>query len=222
MGPALLVCFTVVLGSFNQNSRMNDLNKRIGDLNRRFDDMKAAFDKGFDDLKGAFDKRFDDLRASIDHRFDDMKDYIRSEFKRVDERIDRLEPAGSQVGSAGYSCDNQGTNPVQVANNILSQWGPALLVCFTVVLGLFYQNSRMNDLNKRIDDLKASSDKRFDDMKAAFDKRFDDLKAAFDKRFDDLKTSIDHRFDDMKDYIMSEFKRVDERIDRLESSLVRK
>jgi hypothetical protein len=100
---------------------------------------------------------------------------------------------------------------MQVANTILSQWGPALLVCFTVVIGLFFQNSRMNDLNKRIDDLKAS-----------FDKRFDDLKTSFDKRFDDLKASMDNRFDDMKDYIKSEFKRVDERIGRLESPLIRK
>jgi hypothetical protein len=78
---------------------------------------------------------------------------------------------------------------MQTANAILSQWGPALLVCFTVVMGLFYQNSRLNDLNRRIDDLKAS---------------------------------IDKRFDDLKDYIKSEFRRVDERIDRLEIPLVRK
>jgi hypothetical protein len=71
---------------------------------------------------------------------------------------------------------------MQVANNILSQWGPALLVCFTVVVGLFYQNTRMNH------------------MKGALNKRFDDL----------------------KDYIKSEFKRVDKRIDRLESPLSRK
>jgi len=47
---------------------------------------------------------------------------------------------------------------MQVANTILSQWGPALLVCFTVVIGLFYQNARMTDL-------RASLDKRFDDLK---------------------------------------------------------
>ena len=99
---------------------------------------------------------------------------------------------------------------MQVANNILSQWGPALLVCFTVVIGLFYQNSRINDLNKRIDDLKLS-----------IDKRIDDLKLSIDKRIDDLKLSIDNRFDDLKDYIKSEFKRVDDRIDRLESPIVR-
>jgi hypothetical protein len=89
---------------------------------------------------------------------------------------------------------------MQAANTILSQWGPALLICFTVVLGLFYQNSRMGDLGRRIDDLKGS----------------------IDKRIDDLKGSLDKRFDDLKDCIKSEFKRADERIDRLESPLARK
>ncbi len=60
---------------------------------------------------------------------------------------------------------------MQVANNILSQWGPALLVCFSVVLGLFYQNGRMNDLGKRVDDFKGSLDKRIDDLKSSVDKR---------------------------------------------------
>jgi hypothetical protein len=94
-----------------------------------------------------------------------------------------------------------------VANTILSQWGPALLVCFTVVLVLFYQNGGINDLGRRIDDL---------------NRRIDDLKGSMDRRIDDLKGSIDKRFDDLKDYIKSEFKRVDERIDRLESPLARK
>jgi len=78
---------------------------------------------------------------------------------------------------------------MQVANTILSQWGPALLVCFTVIVGLFYQNTRITD-----------------------------LRTYMDKLFDDMGK----RFDDMKDLMKSEFKRVDERIDRLESPLVRK
>ena len=82
---------------------------------------------------------------------------------------------------------------MQAATTILSQWGPALLVCLTVIIGLFYQNARMTD-----------------------------LRSSLDKRFDDMKSSFGKRFDDLKDYIGSEFKRVDERIDRLESPLVRK
>jgi Tfp pilus assembly protein PilN len=37
------------------------------------------------------DKRIDDLRAEINHRFDDLKDWIRSEVKRLEERIERIE-----------------------------------------------------------------------------------------------------------------------------------
>jgi hypothetical protein len=96
---------------------------------------------------------------------------------------------------------------MQVANAILNQWGPALLICFTVVLGLFYQNSRMNDLGRRIDDVKASLDKRIDNLKGSIDKRFDHM---------------GKRFDDLTDYIKSEFKRVGERMDRLESPIARK
>ena len=78
---------------------------------------------------------------------------------------------------------------MQMTNAILSQWGPDLLICFTVVVGLIYQNTRMTD------------------MRDALSKRFDDM---------------GKRFDDLKDLMKSEFKRVDERIDRLESPLVRK
>jgi hypothetical protein len=37
------------------------------------------------------DRRIDDLRDSMNKRFDDMRDLIKSEIKRVEERIDRLE-----------------------------------------------------------------------------------------------------------------------------------
>ncbi len=50
------------------------------------------------------------------------------------------------------------------------------------------------------------------------DSRFHDMKSSFDKRFDDMGK----RFDDLKDLMKSEFRCVDERIDRFESPLVRK
>ena len=36
------------------------------------------------------DKRIDDLRVEVNHRFDDMKEWIKSEFRRLDERVDNL------------------------------------------------------------------------------------------------------------------------------------
>ncbi len=125
---------------------------------------------------------------------------------------------------------------VQMASAVLAQWGPALLVCFTVIIGLFYSNTRTTDLkesfNKRFDDLKTSMDSRQDDLRNLMDSRYDDLRnlmdsrhndlrTLMDNRHNDLKTFMDNRHNDLKSYIGSEFKRVDERIDRLASPLVR-
>ena len=37
-----------------------------------------------------WDRRIDDLRSEVNHRFDDLKEWIRAEFRRLDERIDHL------------------------------------------------------------------------------------------------------------------------------------
>jgi hypothetical protein len=46
-------------------------------------------------VKGAFsyhiERRFSDLRSEINHRFDDLKLWVQSEFRRLDERLERLE-----------------------------------------------------------------------------------------------------------------------------------
>ncbi len=44
-----------------------------------------------DKLEGNLNRRIDDLRSEMNHRFDDLKDWIRSEIRRMDERIERLE-----------------------------------------------------------------------------------------------------------------------------------
>jgi hypothetical protein len=36
-------------------------------------------------------RRIDDLRDSINRRFDDLRELLKSEIKRLDERLDRLE-----------------------------------------------------------------------------------------------------------------------------------
>jgi hypothetical protein len=44
-------------------------------------------------LLGIFfqNRRIDDLRDSINKRFDDLRDLLKSEVKRIEERLDRLE-----------------------------------------------------------------------------------------------------------------------------------
>jgi len=75
-GPALVVCLVVVLGFFYQNSRTNDTNARIADLNARIVDLNA---------------RIVDLKETMNLRMSDLKDFLKSEIKRMDERIDRVD-----------------------------------------------------------------------------------------------------------------------------------
>lgn len=49
------------------------------------------FEKRLDGLEKRMDGRFDALQHEIDKRFDDLKDWIRSEIKRVEDRIDHIE-----------------------------------------------------------------------------------------------------------------------------------
>ena len=51
----------------------------------------AHLDKRIDDLNLAVNHRFDDLNVAVNHRFDDLKDWIRSEMKRLEDRLERIE-----------------------------------------------------------------------------------------------------------------------------------
>lgn len=73
--------------------------------------------------------------------------------------------------------------------NAVNVWGPALLVCLTVILGFVWNNSRFNDLRSYID------------------ARFN----AQDKRIDDLRGTLERRIDDLRDFIKSEVRRLEER-----------
>ena len=51
----------------------------------------AHLDRRIDDLRDSLSRRIDDLRDSMNARFDDLHDLLKSEIKRLDERMDRLE-----------------------------------------------------------------------------------------------------------------------------------
>jgi hypothetical protein len=51
----------------------------------------AHLDRRIDDLRDSLSKRLDDLRETMNKRFDDLHDLLKSEVKRVEERLDRLE-----------------------------------------------------------------------------------------------------------------------------------
>jgi DNA anti-recombination protein RmuC len=77
------ICVVLVSALFYQthymDKRFEDIGKRFEDIGKRFEDM---------------DKRLGDMGkclGDINHRFDDLKDWIRSEVRRLEDRLDRLE-----------------------------------------------------------------------------------------------------------------------------------
>ena len=67
--------------------------------------------------------------------------------------------------------------------------------------GMFMLLSRMNDQNKRIDDMNSEMNRRFDTMNSEMNRRFDDTNRRFenvDKRFDEVNrqfSEVNARFD---------------------------
>ncbi len=74
----------------------------------------------------------------------------------------------------------------------MNQWGPVAVIVGGYLLGIYFQN-----------------------------RRIDDLRDSMNRRFDDLRETMNKRFDDLHDLLKSEVKRVEERIERLEHPVVR-
>jgi flagellar capping protein FliD len=80
-------------------------------------------------------------------------------------------------------------------NPIINQWGPVAVIVGGYLLGIFFQN-------RRIDDLRDSISKRFEDLR--------DLLKSEVKRLEERLDHMDQRFD-----------RLDERLDRMERPIIR-
>jgi hypothetical protein len=75
---------------------------------------------------------------------------------------------------------------------VIGQWGPVAVIVGGYLLGIYFQN-----------------------------RRIDDLRDSMNRRFDDLRDSMNKRFDGLHDLLKSEVRRLDERLDRLEHPIVR-
>jgi hypothetical protein len=82
-------------------------------------------------------------------------------------------------------------------NSAINLWGAALLVCFTVLIGIVMNN------------------KRIDDLRSDFNSRVDGLEKRLTGRFDDLRSDLVARIDGLE-------KRLVDRIERLEYPVIRK
>jgi hypothetical protein len=72
------------------------------------------------------------------------------------------------------------------------------LPTLAVLIGILVNNSRFNDFNSRLSELRSDMNRRFDDTNRRFDDRFDDM---------------NHRIEDTRDLLRAEFLRVEQVLD---------
>lgn len=86
-GPVAVIVGGYLLGVYFQNRSSAQVNKRIDDLRNeltgRFSDTNSRL--------GDMNNRISHLEVGVDRRFSDLRDFIHSEIRRVEDRIDRLE-----------------------------------------------------------------------------------------------------------------------------------
>ena len=73
-------------------------------------------------------------------------------------------------------------------NQAVNEWGPAVLVCFAVLIGIVMNNRGIDALNKRMDALEMHLNKRIDDLRSEMIARFD----ALEKRLVDRLERLEH------------------------------
>ncbi|MGB6942250.1 MAG: hypothetical protein WBE37_07650 [Bryobacteraceae bacterium] len=68
---------------------------------------------------------------------------------------------------------------------VIHQWGPVAVIVGGYLLGIYFQN-------RRIDDLRDSMNKRFDDLRETMNKRFHDLLKSEVKRVEERLDRLEH------------------------------
>jgi hypothetical protein len=83
-GPALLVLLGILLGVLYNNRSITHLDTRVGDS---YQQLSAQIGDSHQQLSA----RIDDLNRHEEARHNDLKDFFKSEIRRLEERIARLE-----------------------------------------------------------------------------------------------------------------------------------
>jgi hypothetical protein len=101
---------------------------------------------------------------------------------------------------------------------MVNEWGPAILVCFTVLIGVVMNNKRIDDLRSeltgKIDGLEKRLNGRIDDLRSEMIARIDALEKRVDAQIAALRADLTARIDGLE-------KRLVDRIERLEHPVVK-
>lgn len=80
-------------------------------------------------------------------------------------------------------------NPGQILSIALASV-PTML---TVLVGILINNSRLGDVNSRIDDLRSQMDSRIGDLRSHMDSRFDEMRSTWTSELRRVEEVLDAR-----------------------------
>jgi hypothetical protein len=81
------------------------------------------------------------------------------------------------------------TNPGQILSIALA----SLPTMLTVLVGILINNSRLGDVNSRIDDLRSQMDSRIGDLRSHIDSRFDEMRSTWQSELRRVEEVLDAR-----------------------------
>ncbi|HTM13702.1 MAG TPA: hypothetical protein VL127_12345 [Bryobacteraceae bacterium] len=80
-------------------------------------------------------------------------------------------------------------NPGQILSIALA----SLPTMLTVLVGILINNSRLGDVNSRIDDLRSQMDSRIGDLRSHIDSRFDEMRSTWQSELRRVEEVLDAR-----------------------------
>jgi cell shape-determining protein MreC len=80
-------------------------------------------------------------------------------------------------------------NPSQILSIALA----SVPIMLTVLVGILINNSRLGDVNSRIDDLRSNVDTRIDDLRSHMDSRFDEMRSTWTSELRRVEEVLDAR-----------------------------
>jgi len=104
-------------------------------------------------------------------------------------------------------------------NPAVLNWGPVAVIVGGYLLGIYFPNRSSAQLGKRIDDLRTGMNQRFGDVNNRLNdmnSRISHLEYDVNNRLNDMNNCIS----DLKDFIHSENRRLEDRIERLETPVL--
>ena len=104
----------------------------------------------------------------------------------------------------------------QIAGLVILYLGGIFLIGNYMATAL---GKRIDELGKRMDDMRSDINARMGDMQSGINARMDDLRSDINSRMDDMRSHFDTRIDDMGSQMSGDHDKLAEKVDAIDKKL---